>query len=190
VKIRKIYFAIGLVTLLILSFMVSAPDFIPSLRIVQLLLIFCIYVLIIALAYIIIMIARNYFKEKYPIHSELLSWSFAVGFISIILIVFIAVSITIGHDINYRNLAKELNFPTHNTTLYIYDYDYNVPFTIVKIRDKTLPVMHEIGFIENQRTSDLKIWRHNDTVFFVGKGIELFFDLKHRKAQKHYLKKQ
>lgn len=179
-----------MVTLLILSFIVSTPDFIPSLRIVQLILIFCIYILIIALTYIIIMIARNYFKEKYPIHYELLSWSFVLVFITILLVSFVAVSKNIGQDINYRNLAKELNFPTHNTTLYVYDYDHNVPFTIVKVKDKTLPFMHEIGFIENQRTSDLKIWRHHDTVFFVGKEIELFFDLKHRKAQKHYLKKQ
>jgi hypothetical protein len=190
VKIKKIHFFIGLITLVVLSIIFSIPDFIPSLRFIQLLVILCIYILIIGLAYVIIMIVRNYFKEKYSLHSELLSWTFAMVFITILIVVFIAVSKNVGQDINYRNLTKEMNFPTHNVTLYVYDYEHKVPFATVKLKDKTLPVMHEIGFIENQRTSDLKIWRHNDTVFFAGKGIELFFDLKHRKAQKHYLKKQ
>jgi hypothetical protein len=189
VKLKTIYFILGLIFLIILGYVVSMPEFVPSLKFIQQIIICVIFVLIIGLAYILIVLFQNYLKEKQIPRTGLLSRLFAFIIISCLIIIFVLVSKNIG-GFNKKNLFKELDFPTQKVKLYLYDYSDKQPMTSVKVKIKDLPFLHNVAYIENQRPGDLKAWRHNDTVFFTGNNIELIYDLKKRKAKKIYLKKE
>jgi hypothetical protein len=189
VKLKTIYFILGLFFLIILGYVVSMPEFVPSLKFIQQIIICVIFVFIIGLAYILIVLFRNYLIEKQIWRTELLSKVFAFLFISGLFVIFVAVSKNIG-GINKKILFKELDFPTQKVKLYLYDYSDKLPMTSVKVKIKDLPFLHNVAFIENQRPGDLKTWRHKDTVFFTGNTVELIYDLKKRKAKKLYLRKE
>lgn len=148
-----------------------------------------IYLLIIALAYILIQRLQVYFSEKYSINKSILYAKIAsMTIILCLFISFILTSINIGEGIFKGKFIKEMYFPAHHIRLYIYDYSFSNSLTSIKVKDRTWPVMEKLSFIENSSPFELKIWRHSDTVVFTGKDIKLIYDLRQRKGKKIYYK--
>jgi hypothetical protein len=186
-KIKTIYMALALITLIILGILASVPELIPSLEIVQLIFVFIVYILIIAVAYAIILRLRNYFCQKYSIDKGfMLTRLSAAAIIFVLFASFIISSINIGKDAFNGMFTNELYFPVQKVRLYVYEESLDQPMTLIKIKDKTWPFVRDLSFIENCRPADLKSWRHNDTVVFLSPNVELKVDLISRKVMKKY----
>jgi hypothetical protein len=178
---------ISLIIMLLIGFVVSSPEFIPSFRPIQYVFILIIYLIIIGLTFIIAMQIRSYIYTKFSgKKAGILARLSSFLFVTFIFLLFILTTSNIKNGLINNTLVEELHYPTHDTSLYIYENNQRIPLVSIKIKDNILPVMHNVAFIENQRAIELKNWRNHDTVFFVGKHIEVIFDLNHRKAVKKY----
>jgi hypothetical protein len=187
-KITKTTIAvISLIILLLIGFVASEPEFVPTFRSIQMVFILIIYLLIIGLTAIIVWQIRTYICIKYTKKkAAILTKISSFLFITFIFIQFILTANNIKNGTFRTTFMEELHYPGHNISLYIYESNHHIPHTSIKVKDRILPVMHNVAFIEDHRAIELKNWRHEDTVFFIGKKIQVFIDLKSRKARKTY----
>jgi hypothetical protein len=190
-KIKTIYLVTGLLTLIVLGFLVTIPQFIPSFELVEAICVLVVYVLIIAFAYALIIRMRNYFEGIYSTNQVLIFTKLFAALIIIgLFISFILTSSNLGQGLFKGYFVEELHYPNYKVKLYLYDDSYIESFTTVKIKNKRLPVMKNVAFIEGYRPTELKISKNKDTVFFTSKDIGLKFNLKSLKVIKVYRRKK
>ena len=189
-KVKLIYLLIALIALITSGILISVPEFIPSLQIVPLICVLVIYVLCIALLYLIIALVHQSFQEKFaPGKADSLTKLFAFTTISGLFVTFIITSLNITQGFQNRILAKKLEFPKYKVTLYVFDNSLKSPLTALKVKDKVLPILHDVTFLENQIPSGIKSRMIGDTIVFSGSNIEVKYNLRERKVWKHYTEK-
>jgi len=186
-KIKAFFLVFTLIGLIILGYLLSVPEIAPSLKFIQIILVFVIYVAIIALVYAIILVVRNLFQKiLVPKNADFLTKIFSFIFISIISGVFIYTTIILGNGFTQRSLVSELDYPDYKLKLYVFDYSLNDSKTIVKKKNWYSPFLVDVSFIENERANDIKTRKCRDTIVFSGSSIDLIYDLKNKKVSKVY----
>ena len=165
------------------------PEVIPSLEFVQQIIILVLYLANIVFAYVIVLRFKNYLQKNLSLAKTAILTSITGIIITLSLaILFIFTSLGIGQGFLGGSVAKELNYPNHKVTLYLYDNSFMEQITTIKMKHKTWPIMEDVSFIEHCHPSQLKIWRHDDIVEFSYLDIYVRINLITRNAKKFYAK--
>ncbi len=189
-NLKTIYFVLLLFIFLILGIIIVLPELIPSLEMVQVIVLGIIYLINIVLVYILMIRLWNYLQNVFDKTRTIILTAVVASIVAIgLLICFIITSLGVGQGFMGGTLYKEINFPEHNVTLFLYDDGFLDPLTTFKIRNKTFPTMKTFFYIENCQPIDLKMWRHKDILEFSSTDIVVKIDLKTREAKKTYINK-
>jgi len=186
-KIRTIYFVLAIIFTSILAILIVLPEVIPSFEKAQVISLGVVYMINIALAYMIIVRLRQYLQNMFDkTRTSVLSTIVMVIFALVLTATFIINSFGIGQG--YGKYYKDLKFHQPRVTIYLYDDSSVNPLTTIKIKDETWPVMENLAFIENCNPSNLVISQKSDTLILSSQDIILKINLKKRNAVKTYVK--
>jgi hypothetical protein len=189
-RIKTIYFVVTIIFFILLGIFIVIPEVVPSFESVQGIILSVIYLINIVLAYIVIVRLRNYLQNVFD-KTRTFILTAVVGAIVIfgLLFSFLFTSLGIGQGFMGGNFYKELNYPEYDISLYIYDDGFLDPLTTIKIKNKTLPIMNDLFFIENCQPAELNTSKHSDTLELSGQNIIVKVNLRTRDIKKSYMQR-